>query len=292
MTIASLPETSFLNDVRAYTIENATDIVTAIGAPIESLVQRSLDSGTAELSTVDEETFPDSSAAIAIPIYRSSHIVSVVVLSAKQLSDDHDRLVGVFEIWEPQGSHEELGLKAGYFGKMERFGNVSSFVRFEKGSGLPGQVWQQCSGVIHDELANHPGFLRAAGASADLLVTGIGIPIASETYHGSVLLLSSGVSPIARGMEVWQVHEDSFSLLGGAYPGLGNRIALSAETSLSLDEGLPGMARQMGSACLCDQVETVLSGRGRDAALPESISGLAIPFFDGETLTSVTTLLF
>jgi len=45
-------------------------------------------------------------------------------------------------------------------------------VRFEKGSGLPGQVWQDRRGVIHDELATHPGFLRAAGASAENTANG------------------------------------------------------------------------------------------------------------------------
>ncbi|MGI9473546.1 MAG: GAF domain-containing protein [Rubripirellula sp.] len=219
-------------------------------------------------------------------------MVSVITLSAKQLNDEHDNVVGVFEVWEPVGVYEELALKVGFFGKMERFRNVSSFVRFEKGNGLPGQVWQQRAGVIHDDLSNHPGFLRAAGASADLLVTAIGLPVATNAYHASVLLISSCVSPLARGFEVWQPVDDGFSLLGGAYRGLGDGIDLPAETHLPTGQGLPGLAARAGSAVLSEDVETLFAGRGEAARLPEAACGLAIPYFDGETLTSVATLLF
>ena len=214
------------------------------------------------------------------------------MLSAKVLSDDRDDLIGVFEVWEPVGVYQELALFQGYFGRMDRFQNVSSYVRFEKGTGLPGQVWQQRTSVIHDDLSNHPGFLRAAGASADLLVTGIGLPVASTAFHSTAVLISSRVSPIAGGFEVWQADDSHFSFLGGAYRDFADGVQLPPDASLPLDAGLPGLAGNEQGAVLCQDPKIIFAGRNHDTELPESAFALAIPFYDGDKLTSVSTLLF
>ncbi len=292
LTVSSLPKSSFLSDVSVYHVDDDGQMQNAIGAPIEQLAWAAIESGSARISTDQTVIHCDSAAAIAIPVHRSGRVVSVAVLSAKVLNADRDDLVGVFEVWEPIGVYEELALHHGYFGKMDRFQNVSSFVRFEKGTGLPGQVWQQRKSVIHDDLSNHPGFLRAAGASADLLVTAIGIPVASTAFHSTAVLISSRVSPIARGFEVWQADDSCFSFLGGAYRELGEDIQLPPEATLPLDAGLPGLAANAGGAVLCQDIKTIFAGRNHDTELPETACGLAIPFYDGDKLTNVTTLLF
>ncbi len=295
MTVSTLPPNSLLCDVSVYDVDSSGHLVDAIGSPIDRLACQAIESGSAEVATQPESLIRDASAAIAIPIYRDQRIVSVTVLSSKQLSDSSDDVVGVFEVWEPIGSYQEVALKRGFYGRMERFHNVSSFVRFEKGNGLPGQVWQQRSAVIHDDLSNHPGFLRAAGASADLLKTAVGIPVASSVFRGAAVLISSVVSPLARGIEVWCAEQDGFSLLGGAYSELGNgsidRCTLAPKTKSVGEDGLPGLARIHGGAILCDDVDRIYADRdvNRDSVGP--IAGLAIPFFDGESLTSVTSLL-
>jgi putative methionine-R-sulfoxide reductase with GAF domain len=281
-----------LSAVSVYHVDSGGQLSDSIGAPMEQIAQSAIASGSAQVST-DESVIPsDSSSAIAIPVHRGGRVVSVVVLSSKRLSDESDELVGVFEVWEPVGIYNELALKHGYFGKMERFRNVSSYVRFEKGTGLPGQVWQQRAGVIHDDLSNHPGFLRSAGASADLLATAVGIPIATTAFHAAALLISSTVSPIACGFEVWHLRESSFSMTGGAYRGVGEGIELPLDARLPLAAGLPGLASQAGGAVLSEDVDTIFAGRNHDAHLPPTACGLAIPFFEGDTLTSVTTFLF
>ncbi len=291
LSISSLPSNSFLCDVNVYDIAD-NQIAGAIGAPAESIAQKAIQSGSAEVCT-DAGSLPsDASASIAIPVYRSGQIVSVVVLSSKKLCDGQDNVVGVFEVWEPIGIYEEVSLKAGFYGRMERFQNVSSFVRFEKGNGLPGQVWQQRSSVIHDDLPNHPGFLRAAGASAELLKTAIGIPIASDNFHSSVLLISSAVSPLAQAMEVWNVTDAGFSLVGGAFSDAGAPFALPEQTTLPADAGLPGLAASRGAAALTDDPERLAAGRTLGELPTKPTSGLAIPFFDGDKLASVTALYF
>lgn len=292
LTVSSFPLNSFLSEVSVYSVDDDGQLRGSIGAPIEQLAHTAIGSGTAEISTDRSTIHSDSSAAISIPIHRCGRVVSVAVLSAKRLSPDRDDLVGVFEVWEPVGIYEELALKAGFFAKMARFESVSSFVRFEKGFGLPGQTWQQRESVIHDDLSNHPGFLRAAGTSADRLTSAMGIPIASQAFHGAAVLISSFVSPLARGLEVWRVGKSCFSLAGGAYRGFGEGVELPVEAILPLDSGLPGLANVSGGAVLCQDVPTLFAGRNHDAQLPASASGLAIPLYDGETLTSVATLLF
>ena len=292
LSITSLPSESFLCDVSVYNIDNG-QLVGTVGLPIERLVDQTIRSGSAELTTDPDWLVSDASAAIALPIYRDDQIVSVAVLSSKQIEDSHDNLVGVFEVWEPVGDYEEVGLKSGFFGRMERFANVSSFVRFEKGTGLPGQVWQQYSSVIHDDLSNHPGFLRAAGASAELLKTAIGIPVASSLFHGVAVLISSGVSPLARGFEIWHASADKFVLAGAAYGNLDEAFQLTLGDDVPNDWGLPGLAALKNTAVICDDHHRIVSGRGPtagDASLPTS--SLALPFFEGDALSSITVLYF
>lgn len=292
LTVSVLPNHSFLSDVSVYHVDPHLQMRNSIGAPTEKLVSLAIESGSARVSTDRSMMHCDSAAAIAIPVHRGGRIVSVAVLSAKTLSEERDDLVGVFEVWEPKGVYQDLALRQGYYGRMDRFQNVSACVRFEKGTGLPGQVWQQRASVIHDDIANHPGFLRAAGASADLLVTGIGVPVASTAYHATAVLISSRVSPIARGFEVWQVEATQYSFLGGAYRDFAVGVSLPAGASLPLGVGLAGLAHEEQGAALSQDPETIFAGRNRDTELPEAASGLAIPFYDGDKLTSVTTLLF
>jgi putative methionine-R-sulfoxide reductase with GAF domain len=289
---ATLPDNCFFADVRVYDVNEEGQLTCPDGAPIEALALAAIDNGTAEVSIDRESLFRDSSAAIAIPVFRNGRVVSTVVLSARSLEKHSDELIGIFEVWSPVGIYEELSLASGYFGRMERFQNVSSFVRFEKGTGLPGQVWQRRMGVIHDDLSNHPGFLRAAGASADSLTTALGIPVASSTFHGVAVLISSKVTPMTRGFEVWKVQDNHFQLVDRSYAGFSEGVALPLNATLRFEAGLPGLANDARSAVVCDDVERVFAGRNHDVVLPESASGLAIPFFDGDRLSSVTNLLF
>ncbi len=146
----------------------------------------------------------DVAAAIAVPVLMGSRCTSVVVIALRKAEAD-----GVIEIWKPVGRYAEVGLVDGYFGSLARFQNVSSFVRFEYGMGLPGQVWKSGGAIIQDDLPNHPGFLRAAGASAGSLASAVGIPVIGEEFISSVVLINSRELPIASMMRSWVVDDDS-----------------------------------------------------------------------------------
>jgi len=237
----------------------------------------------------DRESLPKNVAAVlTFPIYRAGQIVSVVALAAAA----DPAALGVFEIWEPYGEFAEVKLTQGYYSQLDRFQSVSSFIRFEKGSGLPGSVWQRRCAVVHNDLPNHPGFLRAAGASAEALTTAIGIPIFDDDFVASVLLISSSKSPLARGLEIWLPDVDSFSLLEGSYPSLDPCFHLPPGARLAGNHGLPGLAQQHGGACVSHQPDQYAAGRAIPHEQAQQHSGLALPYYDDAELTSVVVLLF
>ena len=199
---------------------------------------------------------------------------------------------GVFEVWKPVPPHEELALAHGSYGLMERFAGVSRFVRFEKGNGLPGQVWDQNLPVVHDDLSHHPGFLRAAGASADILQTAIGLPIqAGGEFYAAMLMISSTTSPLARGFEVWRADDEGYGLVTSAYHGLGESYCL-ADQARATEGSLADLVALRGTAVLTEEPEQLMAGRDVAAASPGPTAALAIPFYDGDVLRSVATLLF
>ncbi|TWT83364.1 hypothetical protein CA13_48290 [Planctomycetes bacterium CA13] len=289
-----LPTNCFLSD--AFAIDVRDGRLSSTGhQSVDDLASRTAAQSRAMVEKDTSRLPSNAAAAISIPIYREGELVSIVVFVAMNDSSDaadECEPVGVFEIWQPIGLYDELALADGYYGRMERFQNVSSFVRFECGNGLPGQVWGKRMGVIHDDLSNHPGFLRAAGASADLLQTAIGIPVINEDFIASVVLISSHRSPIARGFEVWQRSDECFELLGGSYIGFDDEASLVAGTKLGIDDGWARLLHDTGGAVCTDNPDALMFGRqcNSDANVPKS--GMAIPQYRGSRLDSFVTLLF
>lgn len=285
IALSTLLNSSLLSDLRVYDVQGSK-LTAGDESPLSTLAAKSVATGTAELLTPDASDNLGFGAAVAIPVYKAGNVVSIAVMAIEPKSVG----AGVFELWEPVGVYEEVRLRAGYFAHLERFSNVSSFVRFEKGSGLPGQAWAGAKGIIHDDLANHPGFLRAAGASAGLLQTAIGIPVISSSLKSVAVLISSDANPLAKGYEIWVRDGDEFTLDSCAYQGVSEAARLTAGTKLSSAQGLPGQALSSESAV---SVEPGIElAAGRDSSEDDFAGGLAIPFFDGDQLTSVTTLLF
>lgn len=278
---------SFLRDVRAYDVDANGEVrLGEVESPLDSIAIGSVRSGVPETHCSVALTSDDSAAVMSIPIYRGGRIVSLVVIVAKTSED----FVGVFETWTPVGIYEELNLSGGYFAGLERFQNVSSFIRFEKGLGLPGQVWQDQKGIIHNNLSTHPGFLRAAGASAESLQMAIGIPVAADELIGVAVLIGAAATPIARGFEVWTAGTDGFSLDQASYCGLSPELQLEIGTKLSTNGGLPGLAAEHGGASTTENKAFLYAGRSQSS--PDLTGALAIPFYQDEILTSVTALLF
>ena len=284
----TLAGNSFLHSVSLFHAEaNAVD-----SAPIEPIQRQALEESAATgLPTVvsasdTHESASEVTSALAFPIYQESSIKSFLLFAV----GNSPEAVGVFEVWTPVGRHQELALSTGFFGKLERFQNVSSFVRFEKGTGLPGQAWSRKHSIIHDNLANHPGFLRAAGASAEALQTAIGIPIFAPNFLATVILISSESTPLAQGVEVWtRKDERKFELHAAAYsPAASKGLKLNTGATSNGDGGLLGPCLATGNVSMVSEQESIFAGR----PAPENCSGaVTIPtYLDGE-ISSITSLL-
>ena len=277
----SLLNNSFLAEFIAIDVDRM-ESEDSLGTPAANrAVSDSLESGL--LSIKQSNDGESDAVAMSIPVYKSGSIRSLAVFVGKADA------IGVMEIWQPIGEHDELNLTQGYFGPLERFQNVSSFVRFEKGSGLPGQVWREQTAVIHDNLPSHPGFLRAAGASAESLQVAIGLPVASDDFLASALLISADASPIARGYEVWRCGDQHYELESAAYQRLDKTLTMDEGAVLTGELSLPHLAVQTGVVCTSDDPAVVYCGRPyREDGV---CKGMAIPFYEGDRVTSVLALL-
>lgn len=287
--IASPNTIAFLRSFELYDVNESGEIVAVTDcAEFKPFVEQVVGSGQPIL-VLDKGELPfDIAALLLFPIFRGGKVISVVVFAASNSAD----AIGVFEIWEPVGTYDDVKLTRGYYPKLDRFQNVSAFVRFEKGIGLPGQVWHRHRAVVHHDLPNHPGFLRGAGASAEALTTGIGIPVCDDDFVASIVMISSQRSPLARAFEVWVPDSDGFTLLESAYPNVGCEYSLAPKAKLRTDEGLPGMAAAQQGACVSMNPAVFAARRQVAAGGAKLHSGLAIPYYDGETLTSVAVMLF
>jgi hypothetical protein len=279
MTTA-IANTSFLTDVIAIDVDQAGAPSQSGNPLVDQTITDSLATGLPSIKRSDQDV-----VVMAVPVYRGGQIHSLAAI----VGHADPKTVGVMEIWQPIGDYEELSLTQGYFAGLDRFQNVSSFVRFEKGSGLPGQVWRNLSFIVHDNLPSHAGFLRAAGASAESLQVAIGLPVYCETFLAAALLISSDASPIARGYEVWRCAEDHFLLEASAYQRLEQSLIFDPETKVALTGSLPGLALESGVVTVSDDPHVVFSGRAFRQA--RRCKGVAIPFYEGDRITNILTLL-
>lgn len=145
----------------------------------------------------------DLTSAIAIPVFSGTHLKAVIVF----LCGDISQPSGAVEVWSDDGL-SGLALIDGYYGDMERFQWLSQRLKFPKGRGLPGTVWESRSPVIMGDLANSNSFLRANAAAEKGITTSIAIPVNScediEDIGSVVTFLSSKSTPIAKRFEIWK----------------------------------------------------------------------------------------
>ncbi|MCA9194608.1 MAG: GAF domain-containing protein [Planctomycetales bacterium] len=224
------------------------------------------------------------SVCLGFPVFYGQSLQSIV----NWVGSSADSAIGVVELWESRGPYRDLQLIAGHYGCLERFQNVSSFVRFEPGYGLPGQAAESGVAIVHDDLPNHPGFLRAAGASAGELQTAIGLPIFDPNFVAVTVLISSRTTPMARWIEVWVPQKQGFVMQQMAICGmLDEQHNLPAQEAEVSRVGLLGeVAAGHRAMVTCDTHQLCRERRELGFSVAESC--LAVPTYRGEDLKSIT----
>lgn len=141
------------------------------------------------------------SCAIALPVFAGQFLLSVIVLLC---ADDND-ITGAIEVWgKNQDRPEEMKLIDGYYGSLDRFEWISRRINFQKGSGLPGTIWDYHIPQIVSDMSTSESFLRASNAQIEGITTAFGIPfIYDENSEFVLTFLSAKGTPIARRFEIW-----------------------------------------------------------------------------------------
>lgn len=229
----------------------------------------------------------DIGAAVAIPFFHGNELVSIVTF----LCGRRDQNEGCIEVWESNGKGE-LEHADGYYGNLTRFEEVSRQLKFPRGVGLPGLVFQFGSPQLIDDLRRSNSFLRAAAARESGVASGLGLPI----YCGGsiafvILFLSALKTPLARAFEIWRPDEDGGLTRNQAFysPEL---IAFGQERATEHSEAGETLARRAYESALPFAVSTTTRAYPElELAHAAGIRiAVALPIHDGLKVRAVALL--
>lgn len=227
----------------------------------------------------------DGEALLGIPVVNNDDLRAILMLDL--VCDT--TAPGAIEVWS-RDERDELGLNGAIFSALNRFANISQFVRFPRGSGLPGMCWEDRQVKLVHQLGKSPGFMRAAGARAGGLDVGIAVPVMKSEHnlHSVLLMLSSAQVPIARSFEVWNVDDTQTTLTLSSSSDDAESVP---ELEYAMGEGLVGMACELGIPVVSNELDTIDPKR-TDGFRNIGISrAIALPVYIGQQIRSVLLML-
>lgn len=261
---------------------------TSLSEMPENVAGRIVERAAAELGPVilssDELDGADGMALMGIPVIVEKKLKACLVLSIFCPEES----MGAFEIWS-RDNRDELGLNGAVFAGLSRFASISEHVKFPRGSGLPGQSWEQRQALLITGLGSSPNFMRAAGARAGGLDVGVGLPVMTTEHdlNSVILLLSSRDTPIAKVFEIWDVEGRSISLRAGAEVDCEATLEEARSLSYTIGEGLVGKVVETGVPFVTDDLPAVERKRLASLHADEISSVIAMPIYVGESIKSV-----
>lgn len=221
------------------------------------------------------------SAVLAISVFDQTDIRGVVVLG---LGDGY----GAAEVWR-RDDRDELSVDVACYSGLPSFEFMNRYVRFPKGAGLPGQIWQSGEPQIVQDLATNEAFVRTFDNDPAQLTAAIGIPIGS--IHGFpnavLLLLSSEQTPLVGSIEFWgceqlPLHENEET------PG----VKLTRCSVVGVDAAIDpaGWQNQIAKSVAAHRMPALITSA--QETLPEGASFvLCIPVFKSKQLVGIISLL-
>jgi hypothetical protein len=222
---------------------------------------------------------------IAMPVFSGEFLMAVVVF----LCGDDQHHAGAIEIWSNSSEgNSELTVVDGYYGTLDDFEALSEKIKFTKGSGLPGLVWETGMPVLIEDLGQSTTFIRSADAKKAGITTVLGIPVsvvANQVYI--MTFLSAKATPIAQRIQIWAPDQSGERLVCQAgYSKQNDELAEIFETiSVRKGEGLLGRVWLTG-------VPAIRNNSGIAVTEGSLSSMLAMPVIDNGHLKAVVTFLF
>ncbi|HEY8035637.1 MAG TPA: GAF domain-containing protein [Methylobacter sp.] len=222
---------------------------------------------------------------IAMPVFSGEFIMAVVVF----LCGDDQHHAGAIEVWSNSlERNTELAAVDGYYGTLDDFERLSGKIRFTKGAGLPGLVWETCMPVLIEDLGLSTTFIRSADARKAGITTALGIPVSVVANQAYIMtFLSAKATPIAKRIQIWAPDQSGQRLLCQAgYSKQNDELAEIFETiSVRKGEGLLGRVWLTGVPAIRNNSGIAVTEGGLN-------SMLAMPVIDRGHLKAVVTFLF
>lgn len=226
-------------------------------------------------------------SGIALPIFCGEQLKAVLVF----LCGDAKQPSGAIEVWKDDGL-SGMALVEGYYGELEKFEWLSKHIKFQRGRGLPGMVWDTAEPLIAD-MSDSSSFLRAKAAEDAGIKTGFAIPVNSNTDAdevGSVVtFLSSRSTPIARRFEIWKVNDADECLQFASGIDQDNRTieAAAPDRHIKKGQGSIGNTWENGTPGVCTDLANEPSIGHIFGAAQKYNSLLTIPIFHQQVLQFV-----
>lgn len=250
------------------------------------------------LKSFDEITFQRTKAAhevgltsgVAIPVFSGEELKAVLVF----LCGDAKQPSGAIEVWQDDGL-SGMALVDGYYGELEKFEWLSKRIKFQRGKGLPGLVWDTAEPLIAD-MANSTSFLRAKAAEDFGITTSIAIPVNSnqniDDIGSVVTFLSSKSTPIAKRFEIWKMDESKECLLfdSGVEQDKQTVEGANPDRCIKKDEGVIGKTWKDGIPNVTSDLSNDPAASSVFGASKKYTSILTIPIFYQDDLRSVVAL--
>ena len=241
------------------------------------------DEGSVMMREACERSGVKLNALVAIPFVNDNNSVSIVVFG---IADGF----GGLEVWS-RDDRDELSISGSYYEGLESFEFISQYVRFPRGSGLPGNSWKQRRPNMVKDPGVDANFIRTfAKDPADLSVC-LGIPVASDYgSEGAVLLmLSSTQQPMVRQIDILRC-ESATPSQDNEFPTVKLTQHDSATDSRN---GVSDTARMQAACDRLSQARNVILLPAGDPCVPTTAqASLLVPFFSKNQISSILQLSF
>ncbi len=240
----------------------------------------SADGASASKLTVPSDVSLQETKAdiVAVP----PHPETGVAVAGGLVSEQHQPLVRVVEVWQPAEDGSGLRLVEGHYRDVPGFEESSKGIAFDEGDGLPGAVWKSGLPVVFDDL-DRDDFLRRDAATASGLTAGVGFPVFDDgEIRSVVLMLTAGLGTAKGAIESWLPEAERRELhLGTAhYANLERFEKLSRYACFPTGSGLPGRVWEGGRPVLeTDLLNSPGFIRSSGAEVDGLGTALGIPLF-------------
>jgi hypothetical protein len=230
--------------------------------------------------------------AVGLPIFAGDYLLAVLAFFC---GADEQR-VGAIELWHNDPTKSaEMSFIEGYFGVAENFEWAAKNVRFMRGFGLPGIVWQSGMPEVMADLGRSTSFVRRDDARRVGINKGLGIPSTAIPGQNYVLTFLSALgTPIARRFEVWVPDAQRVTLKFQDGDCDRNPGFAADYAGVSIERGVSplGLALMTGLPTVSENLREDGSPLGASARKAQLASMVAIPVLEDGRLRAVVGMYF